>query len=137
MSAIANSIDVEKYGRLLAKALPARIRTEEENERMLAEIEHLMDKGEGNLTPEEDTLFDLMVFLVEDYESKTSPIPDAPPHEVLQFLMEQRDLRQADLLPIFGSRGYISDIVNGKRGISKEHAKALSEFFHVSPDVFI
>jgi HTH-type transcriptional regulator / antitoxin HigA len=52
-------------------------------------------------------------------------IPDAPPHRILLFLMEQNDLRQSDLLPIFGSRGYVSDVVNGKRAISKTHAKAL------------
>jgi HTH-type transcriptional regulator/antitoxin HigA len=137
MSATANLIDARRYGRLLAKALPVRIRTEEENERMLAEIEHLMDKGEGNLSPEEDTLFDLMVFLVEDFESRAYPIPDAPPQDILRFLMEQRDLKQADLVPILGSKGHVSDIVNGKRGISKEHAKALAAFFHVSPEVFI
>ena len=51
--------------------------------------------------------------------------------------MEQNDLRQSDLLAIFGSRGYISDVVNGKRAISKAHAKALGKMFHVSPDLFI
>jgi HTH-type transcriptional regulator/antitoxin HigA len=137
MSATANSIDIRRYGQLLAKAHPTRIQTEEENERILAEIERLMDKGEGQLTPEEDALFDLMVFLVEDFESRAYPIPSAPPHEVLQFLMEQRDLKQTDLVPVLGSKGYVSDIVNGKRGISKEHARALGEFFHVSPEVFI
>jgi HTH-type transcriptional regulator/antitoxin HigA len=51
--------------------------------------------------------------------------------------MEQNDRRQSDLPPIFGSRGYVSDVVNGKRAISKTHAKALGKMFHVSPDVFI
>jgi HTH-type transcriptional regulator / antitoxin HigA len=51
--------------------------------------------------------------------------------------MEQNDLWQRDLLPIFGSRGYFSDVVNGKPAITKMHAKALGKMFHVSPDVFI
>ena len=75
--------------------------------------------------------------LIEDFEEERYPIPDAPPHSVLRFLMEQNDLRQRDLLPIFGSRGYVSDVVNGKCAISKTHAKVLGEMFHVSPDVFI
>jgi HTH-type transcriptional regulator/antitoxin HigA len=137
MSATVDSIDAKRYGRLLAKARPARIRSEKENERMLAEIEGLMDKGEGHLSPEEEALFDLMVFLVEDFESRTYPIPDASPFEILQFLMEQRGLKQADLVPILGSRGHVSDIVNGKRGISKHHAKQMGEFFHVSAEVFL
>jgi HTH-type transcriptional regulator / antitoxin HigA len=51
--------------------------------------------------------------------------------------MKQNDLRQNDLLPIFGACGYVSDAVNGKRAINKSHAKALGKMFHISPDVFI
>jgi HTH-type transcriptional regulator/antitoxin HigA len=104
---------------------------------MLAEVERLMNKGEGNLSPEEDKLFKLMVCLIENFEERVYPIPDTAPHEVLQHLMEAKDLKQADLLPILGSRGYISGIVSGKRAISKEHPKKLGGFFHVSPEVFI
>ena len=130
-------IDPKKYGRLLSRTLPMVIETEEENERMLGAVERLMAKGEGNLTPEESRLFKLMVRLIEDFEAYAYPIPKVAPHEVLQHLMEARGLRQADLLPIFTSRGYVSDVVNGKRGISKEHAKELGEFFHVSPELFL
>jgi HTH-type transcriptional regulator/antitoxin HigA len=51
--------------------------------------------------------------------------------------MEQNDLWPQRLLPIFGSRGFVSDVAPGKRAISKTHAKAFGEMFHVSPDVFI
>jgi hypothetical protein len=46
-------------------------------------------------------------------------------------------LSQADLVSIFGSRGRVSEVVNGKRAISKAQAKALGEFFKVSPELFI
>jgi hypothetical protein len=46
-------------------------------------------------------------------------------------------LRQADLLPIFGSSGHASDVVNGRREISKSLARKLSAFFHVPPDLFL
>ncbi len=136
MSVAAKRINKRKYGALLADALPAVIKTEEENERMLALAEQLIDKGESR-TPEEDQLFELVTKLIEDFEEEHYPILDAPPHRVLQFLMEQNDLRQSDLLPIFGSRGYVSDVVNGKRAISKLHAKELGKMFHISPEVFI
>jgi HTH-type transcriptional regulator / antitoxin HigA len=51
--------------------------------------------------------------------------------------MEQRGLRQVDLVPIFGSSGYVSDVVNGRRGISKAHAKKLAAFFKVGADLFL
>jgi HTH-type transcriptional regulator / antitoxin HigA len=136
VSAAPKRINKRKYAALLANALPAVIKTEAENERMLALAEQLIDKGESR-TPEEDQLFELVTRLIEDFEDERYPIPDAPPHRILRFLMEQNDLRQSDLLLIFGSRGYVSDVVNGKRAISKTHAKALGEMFHISPEVFI
>jgi HTH-type transcriptional regulator / antitoxin HigA len=75
--------------------------------------------------------------LIEDYEDRTFPVPDTSLYRTLQFLMEQNDLRQADLVSIFGSRGRVSEVVNGKRAISKAQEKALGEFFKVSPELFI
>ena len=129
-------IDNKKYARLLAKVLPRVIATAKEHERMLVEVEKLMDKGEHR-TAEEDTVLDLMVRLIKDYEEEHHPLRDPGPHEMLVYLMEQRSLKQADLLPIFNSRGYVSDVVNGKRAISKVHAKQLAEFFKVSASLFI
>ena len=52
-------------------------------------------------------------------------------------VLEQRRLKQADLVPLLGSRAQVSDLVNGKRGISKAQAKKLAEYFHVSAELFI
>jgi HTH-type transcriptional regulator / antitoxin HigA len=51
--------------------------------------------------------------------------------------MESNHTRQADLVGLIGSRGVVSEVVNGKRAISKAQAKALGEFFSVSPGLFI
>jgi HTH-type transcriptional regulator / antitoxin HigA len=75
--------------------------------------------------------------LIERFEGKSYPIPDAPGYSVLRTLMESRGVKQADLLSIFGSRGIASEVYNGKRAISKAQAKKLGEFFGISPAVFI
>src|SRR5512141_181524 len=111
-------IDDKKYARVLAKVLPRVIATDEEHERMLAAVERLMDKSEHR-TAEEDAALDLMVRLIKDYEEEHHPLPDPTPHEMLVYLMEQRGLKQADLLPIFKSSGYVSDVIHEKRAISK------------------
>jgi HTH-type transcriptional regulator / antitoxin HigA len=129
-------IDDKKYARVLAKVLPRVISTEEEHERMLAQVEKLMDKGERR-TAEEDAVLDLMVRLITAYEEECYLLRNFSPRDMLLYLMEQRGLRQADLLPIFKSRGYASDVVNGKRAISKTHARRLAEYFQVSVDLFI
>jgi HTH-type transcriptional regulator / antitoxin HigA len=106
-------------------------------ERADAEVGRLLRKGYANLSVEEQRLLALLSRLIEDYEDRTFPVPASPPHQTLRFLMEQNELRQADLVEIFGSRGRVSEVVSGKRAISKAQAKALGEFFKVSPDLFI
>jgi HTH-type transcriptional regulator/antitoxin HigA len=128
--------DQRKYGRLLAQTAPAVIRNETECRRVEGEIAKLLRKGD-KLTPEEKRLLDLLSAPVERYEDETEDFPESPPHRTLRFLMEQNDLLQVDLAPIFGSSGRVSEVVNGKRGISKAQAKALGEFFKVSPELFI
>jgi len=88
-------------------------------------------------TAEESALLALLVSLVQAYEEKHYTIGNPSPVELLHYLMEKRGLKQADLVPVFGSSGNISDVVNGRRGISKAHARGLAEFFHVFADLFI
>ena len=131
------TFDPHKYGFLLAQTLPAVIETEADNERMLEAVNQLMSKGEDRLAPEERKLLRLMVRLIEDFEAQAYRIEPGPPHLTLQRLMEARGVRQKDLLPIFGSDGIASEVCNGKRGISKTHAKKLAEYFGVPLDLLI
>jgi len=131
-------IDKTKYSALLAQTLPSVIETEEENERMIEIVNRLMDKGEDNLSPEERKLFSLLVRLIEDFEEKTYPMGNtATPLDALRVLIDEHDLRQTDLLDVFGSQGVVSEILNGKRGISKTHAKRLSARFNLPVEIFI
>ncbi|MBL8294413.1 MAG: helix-turn-helix domain-containing protein [Bryobacterales bacterium] len=132
----ALAIDEKKYARVLARVLPRVIGSTGEYDRLLGEVEKLMDKGERR-SKEEDAALELMVRLIKDYEGEHHPLPAPSPREMLVYLMEKRGLRQSDLLPVFNSRGYVSDVINGKRAISKAHAKQLAAFFNVSADVFI
>lgn len=133
-------IDARKYSRLLAKAQPRAITSEEENERLLALVDQLMSKGEENLTPEESALFDLLVALIEKFETEHYHLErtsKSTPLSILRELMAARGLKPSDLWEVFGSKGLASEVLNGKRSISKTKAKALAEFFHVSAELFI
>jgi HTH-type transcriptional regulator/antitoxin HigA len=136
MSRAVRNIDAARYRRLLSRTMPVVIETEKENERMLAVVEKLMDKGES-LSPEEEKLLKLFVRLIEDFEQKYYHPKGAQPLEILRHLMEARDVKQTHLWEIFGSKGIASEVLNGKRGISKTHARALADYFHVSVDLFI
>lgn len=134
---VSSKLDLQKYARLVARAKPLVIETKDEFERADTEIGRLLRKGANNLSVEEHRLLRLLSRLIEDYEDQAFPVPTSAPHQTLQFLLAQNDLRQADLVPLLGSRGRVSEIINGKRAISKAQAKALGEFFHVSPELFI
>lgn len=78
-----------------------------------------------------------MVTLIEAYETENYPMDEATPNEILQHLMESNGTRQADLVGVIGSSGVVSEVVNGKRSISKAQAKALGNYFKVSSSLFI
>jgi len=125
-----------RYSALLAEAAPRVITSSEELERATKVAEPLLKKGERR-TLEENALCQLVLKLIDDYQQSHTLIPDLAPHELLQALLEESGQRQAQLVPIFGSRSRVSDAVNGKRTISKEQAKRLGEYFHVTPAAFI
>ena len=124
-----------KYGSLLAETLPKVIETDEELEHFAQTLEDLVTSGRV-LSPEENALRMLLTELIQVYDDKIE-LPDVPPLETLRYLMEQRGTRQADLAPILGSRTAASQILTGKRKMSKAQIRKLGEFFHISPEVFL
>jgi HTH-type transcriptional regulator / antitoxin HigA len=128
----------EQYTDLLIKYQPKVIETEAEYREALAVVEHFVFKKERSL--EELALYDLALILVKDYESKICPMDDwrtQSPTEMLQYLLESSGKKQSDLVGTIGSSGIVSEVVNGKRSISKSQAKKLGEIFRVSPSLFI
>ncbi|MCL4855227.1 MAG: hypothetical protein KJZ78_28015 [Bryobacteraceae bacterium] len=129
-------VDPKRYGRLLARKLPAVIRTEEENERLIAELETL-DRRHADLSPEEREYSELLTVLIEAFEDNHYTLEGSTPDSRLRSLMEEHGLRQRDLLDVFGSRGIASEVVSGKRAISKTQAKSLARIFRVPADLFL
>jgi HTH-type transcriptional regulator/antitoxin HigA len=130
-------IDEAAYGKLLRKALPRPIRTEKDNERYLQVVERLMDLGE-RLTPEQHELMELLVTLIERFEAERYSLSAASPVEALRELMEARRMKLAGLAALIGSKGVASsEILSGKRVLSKTNIKRLAEHFGVSPEVFL
>jgi HTH-type transcriptional regulator/antitoxin HigA len=124
-----------EYGALLVDIQPQVITTEEENDRALNIVENLL--AEENLSPEKEQILRLLVSLIEKFEDEHYQLAASTPHSILIHLMEARGLRQTDLVGIIGSRGVVSEVVNGKRPISNAQAKSLGSFFHVDPSLFI
>jgi HTH-type transcriptional regulator / antitoxin HigA len=132
----ASRINKEAYGRLLAETLPEVIETEAQNRRMNAIADRLQSKWDRS--PEEDRLLKLIATLCMNFEEKHYNVQEGvTPEGILADLMSERGLKQADLLPIFGSRSVVSEVLSGKRGITKTQAKALAQFFKLPVELFL
>jgi HTH-type transcriptional regulator / antitoxin HigA len=129
-----HTINRNVYGNLLAQHQPKAIETEAENEAVITLAESLEHRQR---TPEEDALLELLIILIEKFEEASYPVPNVEPNRMLLHLMEARNMKQEELVGTIGSRGVVSEIVNGKRSISKAQAKTLGQLFHVSPSLFI
>jgi len=123
------------YAKLLAKSLPRPIHSEAEHAR-LTEMLLQLDERE-DLSPEEEALAEVLTLLIEDYEERYHPLPRVSPKESLQALMEERGLKHKDIWPILGNKGAATEVLNGRRAISKTQARRLAEFLHVPIDLFI
>jgi HTH-type transcriptional regulator/antitoxin HigA len=123
------------YAELLARSLPRPIRTEEEHGRLTRELLELDERED--LSPEEEVLAEMLTLLIEDYEEKHHPLPRVSPNESLKALMDERGLRHKDIWPVLGNKGAATEILNGRRSISKAQAKRLADFFQVPIDLFI
>ncbi len=124
-----------EYERLLSATLPFIVETEEQNEAYLRQVADLL-RHEDSLNDAQREFVRLLTLLIEDFEEKHYTLPKASPAEAIAFLMDQQGLKQKDLLDVFGSHSITSEVLSGKRDLSKTHIRRLSERFHVSPEIF-
>lgn len=110
------------------------IRTEADYVAALARIDALMDAEFGSSEGHE---LDVLVDLVELYESKTFPLQDPTPIEAIKFRMEQAGLSTRDLIPLIGSRAKVSEVLTGKREITMQMARALREHLGIPAEVLL
>lgn len=110
------------------------IRSEKDYEAALARIEELMDAELGSAEGGE---LDVLVDLVELYESKHVPMRHPSPLTAIEFRMEQGGLSPRDLIPFIGSRAKVSEVLSGKRAITMPMARALHEHLGIAADVLL
>lgn len=110
------------------------IRNGADYERALESIDAFFDARLG--TPEGDEL-DVLVTLVDAYESKHYPIEAPDPIALIEFAMEQRGADRADLEPIIGSRGRVSEVLNRKRPLTIAMIRKLKEEWGLPAEVLV
>lgn len=132
---IAHNSD-SSYTDLLVQYVPRVIRDDQEHRRALCKIDELM--AIENPTEDQQNILDLLVETVERYEEQKLPTPDLSPHELLDHLIEVRNITKAELARSTSiCRSSLTDIVAGRRAISKTNAVKLADYFGVNPALFI
>ena len=121
----------------LTKLVPLKaIATEAEYRRAVAALNELLDAGGANERDPLAGLVDTLGEMIESYEARVHPMPEARPRDALAFLMEQHGLKQTDLADI-APQGAISAILTGRREISKQLARKLAKRFAAPVGVFV
>ena len=87
-------------------------------------------------TPAQEAYLTLLSGLVERWESERVVVPAVHGVELVKALLVERQLRQKDLVPVFGTESIMSDVLSGKRELQAKHIEGLANFFHISPVAF-
>ncbi|MGB7521723.1 MAG: hypothetical protein WA865_22530 [Spirulinaceae cyanobacterium] len=122
------------YLELLNQFPPRPIKSEAEFIAVQEVIDTLLDSDQ--ITSDQQDYLNLLGLLIHEYEEKIIPIPDLYGVELLKALIDESQLKQKDLVPIFKTESIVSAILNGQRKFTVEHIEKLAKFFHISSSAF-
>lgn len=126
------TLDATKYGKLLAKELPHRIRNDAEYDRWAEQLERIDFEGGS---AEEKEYADLLRILLDVYDDETADPGSS--HQALRTLMEARNISKAELGRLLNvTRAQATNLANGQRAITRETAERLAKIFKVRPQTF-
>ncbi|WP_309676689.1 helix-turn-helix domain-containing protein [Pseudomonas sp.] len=106
------------------------IHTDEDYRSALKSVSALFDNEPEPGTPEGD-YFDIMITLIEAYESKRFPVALPNPIDAIKFRMEQSGLSAADLAPAIGRTNRVYEVLNGKRALTLPMIWKLHDLFGI------
>ena len=87
-------------------------------------------------TPESDEL-SLLILLIQDYDNRHYSLQELDVLEVIKEKMRERGLKNKDLEPVIGSKGYVSSVLSGKRDITLKMARRLKDYFNIPAERFL
>lgn len=98
-------------------------------------LEALMDSGKkAKATADE---IELLILLIEKYDEEHNTFEDADPIELLKSLMKDHKMKAVNLAKLLNvSEGLVSDMLNYKKGLSKETIRILSDKFKLNQEAF-
>lgn len=135
MATILDTAAEQEYLALIHVFPLVSIRDDAYPDEAVAVIDRLLDQQPRSVAQEE--YLSALTDLVEIYENVHVAIPSTTGIEALRYLMEEHELTQAELAPLFGTPSIVSEVLSGKRRLALSHIARLADRFGVPADVFI
>lgn len=124
------------YAELLVLHKPRMIDSDREHNRQLRIVDELMRRPKR--TAAEARLLDLLVTLVERYDTENYPVAKSPPGRMLHFLLESRGVSQSQFATDVGmSRQLVTEIIKGRSAVSPENIRRFADYFGVAVELFV
>jgi len=109
------------------------LKTEEEYNEACERVYLLMHSSEDAIEPDspEGEEMELLSLLIEKYEQENYWLEAPSPIEAIKFRMEQMNLKQADVAPLFGGKTRVSEVLNGKRALTLKMITLLNRYLGI------
>ena len=109
------------------------LKTEQGYNEACERIYHLIHNAENAIEPEspEGEELELLSILVEKYEKEHHKMEAPTAIEAIKFRMEQMNLRQSDIAPLFGGKTRASEVLNGRRALNLKMITLLNKYLGI------
>lgn len=109
------------------------LKTEQEYDKACERVYRLINSTENAINPNsvEGEEIELLSLLIEKYEEEHHQMDAPDPIEAIKFRMEQMNLRQADIAPLFGGKTRVSEVLNGKRELTLKMIILLNRYLGI------
>ncbi len=111
------------------------IKTDKQYCQYCDKLEELVNSGKKTIGVQDE--IELLSLLIEVYDEQHTSFDDADPITLLKSLMKEHKMKAIDLSRLLNvSEGLVSDMLNYKKGLSKETIRILSEKFKLNQEAF-
>ena len=109
------------------------LKTEEEYNEACERVYLLINSSENAIEPNspEGEEIELLSLLIEKYEQENYQMEAPSPIEAIKFRMEQMNLKQIDVAPLFGGKTRVSEVLNGRRALTLKMITLLNRYLGI------
>ena len=110
------------------------IKNDADYEKALERLDIIFDAKPNSSEGDE---LELLVLLVKEYEDRVYPVLPPDPIEAIKLSMEEKGLKSKDLVPWFGSKSYVSQILNKQKPLTANLMRVLHKNLGIPTDILL